>query len=182
MQSAYLVEIGQRRRQAWMSRQVKFKIFQVGDWVMLYNSKLGPHPGKLKLRYFEPYQIVAKQGQGTFLLQDVFGTKVIKPVNGFRLKKFYGKVPENPKWMAEEIGSKSVTVSVLGVALEFSGIALAKFPHGMAVEIRTAELKISTEGCLRNGMWEKCLGIFSSGGTHFQDIIAPSADVLTERT
>ena len=39
-------------------RQVKFKIFQKGDWVMMYNSRLGPHPGKLKLRYFGPYQIV----------------------------------------------------------------------------------------------------------------------------
>ena len=43
--SAYVVEVSQ----AWVNRQIKFKIFQVGDWVLLYNSKLGPHPGKLKL-------------------------------------------------------------------------------------------------------------------------------------
>ena len=64
--SAYVAEISQKIRQAWMTRQVKFKIFQKGDWVIMYNSRLGPHPGKLKLRYFGPYQIVEELGQGTF--------------------------------------------------------------------------------------------------------------------
>ena len=113
IQSAYAVEISQNRRQAWISRQVKFKIFQKGDWVMLYNSKLGPHPGKLKLRYFGPYQITEELGQGTFRLKDVFGTPVLKPVNGFRLKKFFGNVPEIPHWMvnrAEEIAVRWMEV------------------------------------------------------------------------
>ena len=56
--SSYITEVIQRRRQAWVSKNVKFKIFQVGDWVMLYNSRLGPHPGKLTLRYQGPYHIV----------------------------------------------------------------------------------------------------------------------------
>ncbi|MCO5599314.1 hypothetical protein L7F22_053415 [Adiantum nelumboides] len=158
-QSAYLVEIGQRRRQAWMFRQ-----------------------------------IVAKQGQGTFLLQYVFGTKVIKLVNGFRLKKFYGKVPEVPKWMinrAEEIGSKRVTVSVLGVAVEFPGMALVEFSHGigiwnsghgLAVGVWTAESEMLTKERWGNVMGEKCFGILNSGDNHFQDIIMPSADVIIERT
>ena len=50
---------------------------------MLYNSKLGPHPGKLKLRYVGPYKIEEDVGQGTFILSDVFGTRVQKAVNGF---------------------------------------------------------------------------------------------------
>ncbi|MCO5614966.1 hypothetical protein L7F22_069252 [Adiantum nelumboides] len=48
--SSYISEIIQRRRQAWVAMNVKFKIFNVGDWVMLYNSSLGPFPGKLTLR------------------------------------------------------------------------------------------------------------------------------------
>ena len=60
---------------------------------MMYNSRLGPHPGKLKLRYIGPFKIVQDLGQGTFRLQDLYGTMVEKPVNGFRLKKFFGKVP-----------------------------------------------------------------------------------------
>ncbi|MCO5553944.1 hypothetical protein L7F22_007470 [Adiantum nelumboides] len=135
-----------------------------------------------------------KPGKGTFLLQDVFGTQVIKLVNGFRLKKFYGKVLEDPKWMvnrAEEIGSKRVTVSVLGVAVEFFGMALVEFSHGigiqnssngLAVGVWIAESKIQTEECWANGMGKKCLGILSSVDNYFQDIIAPSADVINERT
>lgn len=76
-----------------MNRNIKFKIFKVGDWVMLYNSKLGPHPGKLKLRYIGPYKIIQDLGQGTFKLQDMFGIEIQKPVNGFRLKKFMGNPP-----------------------------------------------------------------------------------------
>ncbi|MCO5566707.1 hypothetical protein L7F22_020385 [Adiantum nelumboides] len=86
--SFYITEIIRRRRQAWVAVNVKFKIFKVGDWVMLYNSRLGPFPGKLTLRYKGPYQIVQDLGQGTFIVADVFRIKVDKPVNGFRLKKF----------------------------------------------------------------------------------------------
>lgn len=113
--STYVAEISQKRRQAWMTRQVKFKIFQKGDWVMMYNSKLGPHPGKLKLKYFGPYQIVEELGQGTFRLQVVFGTPIPKPVNGFCMKRFYGKVLEIPRWMinkAEDIAVRYVDVEI----------------------------------------------------------------------
>lgn len=76
-----------------MNKNIKFKIFKVGDMVMLYNSKLGPHLGKLKLRYIGPYKIIEDSGQGTFKLQDMFGTRVQKPVNGFMLKQYVGNPP-----------------------------------------------------------------------------------------
>ena len=81
--SSYVSDIIQSRRQAWVNRNIKFKIFKEGYWVMLYNSKLGPHPGKLKLRYIGPYRIEQDLGQGTFKLSDAFGTMVPKAVNGF---------------------------------------------------------------------------------------------------
>ena len=61
---------------------------------MLYNSKLGPHPGKLKLRYVGPYKIEKDVGQGTFLLSYIFGTLVPKAINGFRLQPFVGRPPK----------------------------------------------------------------------------------------
>lgn len=66
---------------------------------MLYNSKLGPHLQKLKLRYFGPYQIVEELGQGTFQVKDVFTTLIQKLVKGFLLKKFYVRTPKIPKRM-----------------------------------------------------------------------------------
>lgn len=75
-----------------MNRNIKFKVFQEDDLVLLYNSKLGPHAGKLKLRYVGPFKIIKVIGQGTFLLSDLAGNVFPKPVNGFRLKKFYGQI------------------------------------------------------------------------------------------
>lgn len=116
--SAYVVEVGQQRRKSWMTRQVKFKIFQKDDWVMVYNSKLGSHLGKLKAE---------ELGQGTFRLRDVFGTMIPKPVNGFKLKKFYGKVPEIPRWMfskAEDIVVRSIQVDLVDIDVSLGVIVV----------------------------------------------------------
>ncbi|MCO5593306.1 hypothetical protein L7F22_047314 [Adiantum nelumboides] len=75
--------------------------------------------------------------------------------------------------------------------VEFSRMALVEFSHeigiqnsgnGLTVGVRTAESKMQTEERWRNGMGEKCLGILKSEDNHFQDIIAPSSDVINERT
>ena len=55
IQAAHMTEAIQRRRQAWMDRNLKHKMFSEGDWVLLYNNKLGKRPGKLKLRYMGPF-------------------------------------------------------------------------------------------------------------------------------
>lgn len=135
--SAYMAEVMQNRRQAWIGRQVKFKVFQKDDWVMMYNSKLGPHPGKLKLQYFGPYQITEELGQGTFRLKDMFGTPIQKPVNGFRLKKFYGHVPEIPKWMV----NKARDVGVRFVGVDFA-----------------VQKSADSEWCLRSHLGRRSLG------------------------
>ena len=54
--NAYIAQVMQRRRQAWVTMNVKFKVFKVDEWVLIYNnSSLGPHPRKLKLRYIGPF-------------------------------------------------------------------------------------------------------------------------------
>ena len=60
---------------------------------MVYNSKLGPHPSKLKLRYVGPYCILHDTGQGTFHLIDYYGLEIPKPVKGFCLKLYTGRIP-----------------------------------------------------------------------------------------
>ena len=57
--------------------------------MLVYKSKLGKHLGKLRLRYVGPFRIAKDLGQGTFQLMDMQGRKVVKPINGFRLKKFF---------------------------------------------------------------------------------------------
>ena len=36
------------------------------DLVLVYRSKLGKHPRKLRMRYIVPYRIFKDLGQGTF--------------------------------------------------------------------------------------------------------------------
>ncbi|MCO5565078.1 hypothetical protein L7F22_018749 [Adiantum nelumboides] len=75
--------------------------------------------------------------------------------------------------------------------MEFSKVVLGEFSqgtgiqnldNGMAVKNRTSKSKVQSEERWRNGIAEKVQGVLISGGTHFQAIIAPSADVTNERT
>ncbi|MCO5612869.1 hypothetical protein L7F22_067140 [Adiantum nelumboides] len=76
---------------------------------MVYNSRLGPHLGRLNLRYKGPYQIVQDLGQGTFIVAYVFETRVDKPINGFRLKKFQGK-PSYLNWLKPTVADLAEVV------------------------------------------------------------------------
>ena len=79
-----------------MNRNIQFKVFKVNDWVLIYNSRLGPHPQKWKLRYIGPFQIIQDLGEGTFRMKDISGNEVEKPTNGFKLKEFHGVPPIPP--------------------------------------------------------------------------------------
>ena len=63
IQSAYVSTMIQNRRTAWMNKHMKKKVFQQGDKVLVYNSKLGKFPGKLKLQYSGPFLIDQDLGQ-----------------------------------------------------------------------------------------------------------------------
>ena len=76
-----------------MNKRIKKKVFQQGDKVLVYNSKLGKFPGKLKLQYSGPFLIDQDLGQGLFQLKDLTGQLLLKPINGFRLKKFREGIP-----------------------------------------------------------------------------------------
>ena len=68
-----------------MDRHAKQKIFEQKTAVLLFNTRMGPHPRKLKLRWGGPYWVVERYGDGTFQLGTVQGELLQKPVNGFRL-------------------------------------------------------------------------------------------------
>lgn len=51
LHSAWTAQIVQQRRKLFVDRNRKFRIFEVGDVVLLFNSRTGPHPGKLQLRW-----------------------------------------------------------------------------------------------------------------------------------
>jgi hypothetical protein len=69
--------------------------FGIGKAVLLFQSRSGLMPGKLRLRWTGPYWIV-KADNGTYQLGTLSGEVLPQWANGFRLKPYYGKMLANP--------------------------------------------------------------------------------------
>lgn len=80
----------QKRRKAWADRHGKQKMFNKGDHVLVFNSKLGKHLEKLKLRWIGPCVIEKEVAPGNFALRNLDGTWHMGNVNGCRLNPYYG--------------------------------------------------------------------------------------------
>ena len=50
-------KVQKAREKAWHDRHIKSKTFQIGDLVLLYDSKFIKFPGKFKTHWLGPYQI-----------------------------------------------------------------------------------------------------------------------------
>lgn len=95
MQHSILVaETIQKRRKAWVDWQSMKKVFKKGDKVLIFNSKLGKHLGKLKLRWVGPYIIIDEIACGNFALQNIDGTMQLANVNSWRLRPYFEPPPE----------------------------------------------------------------------------------------
>ena len=64
------------------------KQFEVGQKVLLYDSRLKLTPGKLRSRWIGPFEITNIFSHGVVEIQEFNSNKVFK-VNGHRLKPFY---------------------------------------------------------------------------------------------
>ena len=64
------------------------KEFQVGQKVLLYNSRLHVHPGKLKTRWSGPFIVTKVSSHGAIEIQNPEDLSTFK-VNGHRLKPYF---------------------------------------------------------------------------------------------
>nr|GEY77996.1 reverse transcriptase domain-containing protein [Tanacetum cinerariifolium] len=69
--------------------KIKDRVFNIGDRVLLFNSKLNIFSGKLKSRWSEPFTISHVFPYGTVELSQPDGPNF--KVNGHRLKHYFGK-------------------------------------------------------------------------------------------
>jgi len=90
--SLWHLEAMKNRLKAWANRNHKYNVFRKGDAVLLFNTKMGSHPSKLKMRWIGPYIIQEEIWLGTFSLNDLHGKMMEKHVNGFRHKPYHGTV------------------------------------------------------------------------------------------
>ena len=91
------LELEQRRRKAFVDRHRKGneKRFGIGKPVLVFQTRMGKMPGKLRFRWTGPYWIT-REFNGSYQLGTLAGEVLGKWVNGFRLKPYHGPMPRNP--------------------------------------------------------------------------------------
>ena len=76
------------RTKKWHDAHIIKKIFNVGDYVLLFNSRLRLFLGKLKSRWSGPFRVTQVHSHGALELQNIKGE--IFKVNGHRCKIYQG--------------------------------------------------------------------------------------------
>nr|GEY64238.1 reverse transcriptase domain-containing protein [Tanacetum cinerariifolium] len=79
--------------------KIKYRVFNVGDRVLLFNSRLKIFSGKLKTRWSGPFIITKVFPYGTVELSQTHGPNF--KVNGHRLKHYFGE--DIPKMVVPDI-------------------------------------------------------------------------------
>ena len=73
----------------WHDQRILSREFNVGDQVLLFDSRLKLFPGKLKSKWSDPYTVVASTTFGAMTLKTSNGEEF--KVNGQRLKQYLGR-------------------------------------------------------------------------------------------
>ena len=97
IESMAQLEQRQRQRKAFVDRHRKGleKELTIGKPVLLFQTRLGSMPGKLRFRWTGPFWII-DEFNGTFQLGTLAGDIVKSWANGFRLRPYRGTTPPNP--------------------------------------------------------------------------------------
>ncbi|XP_015940455.1 uncharacterized protein LOC107465981 [Arachis duranensis] len=77
-------------------KNIKRREFRVGNLGLLYNSRLGLMPGKLRSRWERPYRVEKAEPYGVFHLSHPSSPTFFK-VNGHRLKLYHGEKMKSNK-------------------------------------------------------------------------------------
>ncbi|XP_049362947.1 uncharacterized protein LOC125827670 [Solanum verrucosum] len=76
----------------WHDAKILRREFRVGDWVLLYNSRLRLFPGKLKSKWSVPFRVKRVITNGTIEVEGQEGPAF--KVNGQCLKLYFGECHE----------------------------------------------------------------------------------------
>jgi hypothetical protein len=81
-------QVQKSREKAWHDRHIKWKKFQVGDLVLLYDNKFMQHPGNFRMHWLGPYVIQQVTETGVAELETLNGEVLRGMVNGSQLKLY----------------------------------------------------------------------------------------------
>ena len=86
-------KVQKAREKAWHDRHIKSKTLQIGDLVLLYDSKFLKFPGNFKTHWLGPYQIHQVTDGGAVQLNKLNGELLPTWINGSRLKLYSDSHP-----------------------------------------------------------------------------------------
>jgi hypothetical protein len=78
----------QQQQTKWHDRVIKKKLFQKGDWALLYDSCFKEFQGKLRTCWLGPYKVDTIFPIGTVRLITIDGSNTHLPANGHRLHMY----------------------------------------------------------------------------------------------
>ena len=88
--------VQKEREKAWHDRHIKNKTFQIGDLVLLYDSKFLKFLGKFKTHWLGPYQIQQVTEGGAAQLSQLNGALLPTWINGSSLKPYSANLSTSP--------------------------------------------------------------------------------------
>lgn len=103
------IEVTQVQRKVWHDKNIKDKMFQEGDWALLYDSRFMDLKGKLMTRWLGPYVIEKCHDNGAVQIKTIDEKGIPLLVNGYRLKSY-----KTPLSKEEFVSGISKAVMVIG--------------------------------------------------------------------
>lgn len=86
MQALLHTEIVSFQRKIWHDKHIKEKLFQEGDWALLYDSRYKDFKGKLSTRWLGPYVVERCHDDASMHIRTIDEEVIPLLVNGHRHK------------------------------------------------------------------------------------------------
>ena len=79
----------QQQRKKWHEKSIQKKQFQLGDWVLLYDSRFKHFKGKFHTCWIGPYEVVKLFENGAVEIKTIDGLNSVFLVNGHILNVYF---------------------------------------------------------------------------------------------
>ena len=112
MRALLHTDVIQVQRKVWHNNNIKDKVFQEGDWVLLYDSRFKEFKGKLMTRWMGPYLIEKCHDNWAIQVMTIDEEVIPFLVNGYKLKAH-----KRPLSREELISIISKEINVIGIVL-----------------------------------------------------------------
>jgi len=95
----------QQQHKKWHDKSIRKKQFQLGDWVLLYDSRFKYFKWKFHTHWMGPYEVVKVFENGVVEIKTIDGWNSMFLVNGHRLKVYFQ--PLTKRYFMQQVQQQS---------------------------------------------------------------------------